>query len=233
MKTLGILEADTLRPDLKTDYLSYGHMFTQLFERLGFSLDYKFFHIQQGQFPTAFECDAYLITGSKAGVYDDLPWIAPLQEWIKSNFERKEKLIGICFGHQILAHSLGGFAAKSNKGWGVGLHTAQVNKLPVWAEQTPPELTLIYSHQDQVEQLPPAATRIAGSDFCENAAFFIDQQVLSFQGHPEFSVDFTHRLLSQRSEQIGADLLQSKLDELTTPKDADIVGKWLAKFIQG
>src|SRR5690554_7637095 len=106
MKTLGILEADTLRSDLKADYLSYGHMFTQLFERLGFSFDYKFFHIQQGQLPTAFECDAYLITGSKAGVYDDLPWIAPLQKWINSSFERDRKSTRLNSSHVRISYAV-------------------------------------------------------------------------------------------------------------------------------
>lgn len=232
MKTLGIIQADSLYPDLEADYLSYGHMFIRLFERLGFSFNYQFFYVQDGQLPAAFECDAYLITGSKAGVYDELLWIAPLQEWIRANFERKEKLLGICFGHQLLAHSLGGFAAKSEKGWGVGLHSTQIESMPSWLDSNQQELTLIYSHQDQVEQLPPQAKRLSGSEFCENAAFYIDQQVLAFQGHPEFSVDFTRRLLSRRGDRIGACKLKCKLDELGAPKDADLVGQWLARFIQ-
>lgn len=234
MKTLGILQADSLYPDLEADYVSYGHMFKRLFERLGYQFDYRFYAIQQGQFPAAFECDAYLITGSRAGVYDELGWIAPLQEWISANFKRHEKLLGICFGHQILAHTLGGFAAKSTKGWGVGLHNTNVERLPSWAEQGNAQdgLTLIYSHQDQVKHLPPQAQLIAGSDFCENAAFFIDQRVLAFQGHPEFTVDFTRRLLNRRADLVGIDLLKHKLNELTQPKDADIVGHLLASFIQ-
>lgn len=232
MKTIGILEADTLYSDLKVEYISYGHMFTQLFDRLGFSFNYQFFQVQQGQLPTEHQCDAYLITGSKAGVYDELPWISPLQEWIKDSFERNEKIMGICFGHQLLAHTLGGFADKSKKGWGVGLHSTQIENIPSWSGHKQEELTLIYSHQDQVNQLPPLATRLAGSDFCENAAYFIDERVLAFQGHPEFSVEFTRRLLSRRAELIGTNKLQQKLDELTPPKDADIVGNWLAGFVQ-
>lgn len=233
MKTLGILEADTLYPDLQSDYRSYGYMFTQLFARLGFDFDYRFFDVQQGQLPAAFECDAYLITGSKAGVYDDLPWIAPLQAWIKASFSRNEKIMGVCFGHQLLAHSLGGFAGKSEKGWGVGLHQARLENTPTNTEHNHSVLTLIYSHQDQVERLPAGATRIASSDFCENAAFYIDERILAFQGHPEFSVDFTKRLLSRRADLIGTAKLQQKLEELNPTPDADRVGRWLAEFAQG
>src|SRR5690554_7721923 len=126
MKTLGIIEADELHPGLRDDYRSYGHMFVQLFERLGFSLDYRFFHIREGEIPSAFECAAYLITGSKAGVHDNLAWIPNLQQWISASFERQEKLLGICFGHQILAHALGGHADKSDNGWGVEIGRAHV-----------------------------------------------------------------------------------------------------------
>src|SRR5690554_7583752 len=104
MKTLGIIEADELHPDLKDDYRSYGHMFVQLFERLGFSFNYRFFHIQEDEFPSAFECDAYLITGLKAVVYDNLVWIPYVLQWISVCFERQDKLLVICFEHQILTH---------------------------------------------------------------------------------------------------------------------------------
>lgn len=232
MKTLGILETDTLYPDLLDDYRSYGHMFVQFFARLGLPLRYRFYQVQDGELPAHGDCDAYLITGSKAGVYDELAWIAPLQQWIRSAYAHGEKILGVCFGHQILAHSLGGFADRSEKGWGIGLHTTQLDQKPSWLPAETAEMTLIYSHQDQVKQLPPDAMRLTTSTFCEHAAFCIRDQILAFQGHPEFTADYLQRLLPRRENSIGSALLQEKLNNLSEPEDARRAGHWIAAFLQ-
>lgn len=231
MKTLGLLETDVLYDDLQADFRSYGHLFTEFFQRYGVSLNYRFYQVQQGELPQPGDCDAYLITGSKAGVYDDLPWLAPLQAWIREAFARQEKIIGICFGHQLLAHTLGGFAGRSPKGWGIGVRTETMIALPDWLPDTPITLTLIYSHRDQVERLPPQAIRMAGSEFCENAAFAIGDQILAFQGHPEFTPAYTRRLLPRRETCVGAELLQQGLNSLDRPTDAHRVCDWMATFI--
>lgn len=232
MKTLGLLETDTLYDDLLQDFSSYGTMFTRYFDSLGVHLNYRFYQVQQGELPQDLhECDAYLITGSKAGVYDDLPWIPPLQNWVKDAYAARRKLIGICFGHQLLAHTLGGHAARSPKGWGIGVHTTRVEHYPVWLNENLSHLRLIYSHRDQVEQLPPQARRLAGSDFCENAAFYIGQQVMAFQGHPEFTAEYTRRLLPRRESCIGSEVFQRGMSTLDHPTDAPRVGRWLGEFI--
>ena len=231
MKTLGLLETDVLYDDLQADFRSYGTMFTEFFARNGITLNYRFYQVQKGELPQPGDCDAYLITGSKAGVYDDLPWIPPLQSWINSAFTRQEKIIGICFGHQLLAHTLGGFAGRSPKGWGIGVRTERIVQLPVWANASADTLTLIYSHRDQVERLPVNATRIATSDFCENAAFAIDERILAFQGHPEFTPEYTRRLLPRRENCIGTELLRQKLQGLEQPNDSAMVCHWIAHFI--
>lgn len=231
MIKLGILEADTLYEDLLEDYGSYGQMFVRFFERLGYTFDYQFYAVQEQQLPAPFACDAYLLTGSKAGVYDNFPWLAPLATWVKEAFARQEKIAGICFGHQFLAHHLGGHAGLSDKGWGVGLHNTALQQLPQWASPiAQQQLTLIYSHQDQVQQLPPQAQCILTSDFCPNAAFAMDKRILAFQGHPEFTPEYLHRLLPRRVERIGEELLKTKLHELQPTQDADLVGHWLAQF---
>ena len=143
----------------------------------------------------------------------------------------RKKIIGICFGHQLLAHTLGGFAGRSPKGWGIGVRTETMIALPDWLPDTPTTLTLIYSHRDQVERLPPQAIRMAGSEFCENAAFAIGDQVLAFQGHPEFTPAYTRRLLPRRETCVGSALLQQGLNSLERPTDAHRVCDWMATFI--
>ena len=233
MKTLGLLETDTLYTDLVADYRSYGTMFRRFFDSLGIHFEYRFYQVQQGELPaSADECDAWLITGSKAGVYDDLPWIAPLQEWIRNAHAQDKKLLGICFGHQLLAHTLGGHAARSPKGWGVGVHTTGIVHRPLWLNDDLSHLRLIYSHRDQVERLPAGARLLASSEFCAHAAFYIDQRVLAFQGHPEFTPEYTRRLLPRRKSCIGEELFAQGMNTLNQPTDAERVGHWMADFIR-
>jgi GMP synthase-like glutamine amidotransferase len=232
LTTLGLLETDTLYDDLIPDYGSYGQMFAAFFDRLDGGLKYRYYQAKEGELPRAAnECDAYLITGSKAGVYDSDPWIGGLQSWIADFHQQGAKLIGICFGHQIIAHSLGGRAAKSTKGWGVGVHPCELIDPINSAEQS--ELNLLYSHQDQVETLPPNAQLIASSDFCQYAAFKIDHRVLSFQGHPEFTPEYLQRLLTRRIDAIGETRFARAMASLTEVTDEPQVGQQLLDFIYG
>ena len=246
MTTLGLLETDILYDDLIPDYGSYGQMFARFFDDLNSDpnnkLKYRYYHVQEGELPKDIaECDAYLITGSKAGVYDPLPWISSLQTWITDFHQQRAKLIGICFGHQVLAHSLGGEATKSSKGWGIGVHTTtllvgdeQISKSSKthtnkYSEGSP--LRLLHSHQDQVQKLPPQAQLLASSDFCQNAAFKIDDRVLSFQGHPEFTPLYLQRLLGRRRSVIGEEVFSKAIASLNQDTDAAQVGRWLIEFI--
>ena len=224
---LGLLETDTLYEGLIDDYGSYGKMFAGFFEALGGQLSYRHYQVQAGELPQhPDECDAYLITGSKAGVYDPLPWIAALQQWIVDFHRQRAPIIGICFGHQIIAHSLGGTAAKSNKGWGLGVLSCEQS-----LSRDGSTLRLIHSHQDQVLQLPPQATRLAGSDFCPNAALAIDDCVLTFQGHPEFTPVYLQRLLERRKGRIDKAIIDRAVASLATATDHEKVGRYLLDFI--
>ena len=232
MTTLGLLETDILYDDLLDDYGSYGQMFARFFDELNGGLEYRYYQVQQGELPQhPDECDAYLITGSKAGVYDPLPWMAPLQKWIADFYRRDAKLTGICFGHQIIAHSLGGYADKSARGWGVGVLATQARNFNQQHESTHGTLRLIHSHQDQVITLPPGAICLTGSDFCPNAAMALGNTVLTFQGHPEFTPEYFRRLIHRRREAIGKTRYNAALDSLEQATDHRHVGQWLLNFI--
>lgn len=240
--TLGLLETDKLEPDLIDEYGSYGRMFSRYFDTLDGQLNYRYYRVEDGELPRHVgECDAYLITGSRAGVYDALPWLAPLANWIVDFHARSAKIIGICFGHQMIAHSLGGQAARSAHGWGLGVHdtTIAVKGLEQgtrWhagdAGDRGAVLRLIHCHQDQVERLPPNAQLLAGSDFCRYAAYAIDDRVLSIQGHPEFTPDYFRRLFVSRADDLPPGQLDTALASLATATDHERVGRWLLGFIR-
>src|SRR5699024_3696885 len=110
------------------------------------------------------------ITGSRHGVYDKLPWIEGLKDFLRRARAAPVPIIGICFGHQIMAEAFGGRAEKSAKGWGIGVQEYAVHAgAPGWMAGAPARVTLHALHQDQVTAIPSDAVCLASSPFCEFA----------------------------------------------------------------
>lgn len=177
--------------------------------------------------------DAVLITGSPAGVYDDLPWIAPLKSWIQRAAEGGVPQVGICFGHQLMAEAFGGRAHQAPQGWGLGRHAYRVNGTEPWMGSAKQEVHLAVSHQDQVLEVPATARILAHSAFTPYAALVYDHApAMSFQGHPEFSPHFADALIrSRRGTRVSEALADEALDSLRAPLDSDVVAGWIAGFL--
>jgi GMP synthase-like glutamine amidotransferase len=172
--------------------------------------------------------EAYIVSGSPAGVYDPLPWIGPLSRFLVEARGRA-KLVGICFGHQIMAEAFGGAVAKSDKGWGVGLHRYDVTAAAPWMDGAE-SFAIPASHQDQVFELPPQSRAVAASPFTPFAALeYLDSAAISFQGHPDFSPEFTRALLDIRRDRLAdADGAIASLD---APNDRARVAGWIRTFL--
>lgn len=154
---------------------------------------YKTYDIQAGQFPSsAEEADGWIITGSKHGVYEEHDWLGPLETLILSIVKSDSPLIGICFGHQIVAKAMGGIVEKSEEGWIVGLRTYEM--------QDGSKFTAYAWHQDQVIVPPPGARVIVQSDNCRFAGLLYPGKALTLQSHPEFTGRYFVGLLDDRSE---------------------------------
>ncbi|MBJ9975691.1 amidotransferase [Pseudomonas sp. S75] len=228
-----ILETDVLRPELTAQYQGYGRMFEQLFSRQPIAAEFCVYNVMNGDYPPEDESfDAYLVTGSKADSFGSDPWIQTLKAYLLKLHARGEKLLGVCFGHQLLALVLGGKAERADRGWGLGTHRYRLAAHAPGMDPEVKELTLLISHQDQVTQLPEGATLIASSDFCPNAAYHIGDQVLCFQGHPEFVHDYSRALLDARQDRLGNEVYNQAVASLSTAHQGDLVGEWMLRFIQ-
>lgn len=231
---IGLLETDILYDDLIKDYGSYGLMFEKYFRQLDNSeLEFAYYHVQQGELPLHLaECDAYIVTGSKAGAYEDHAWIEPLTNWIVAADQAKVKVLGICFGHQIIAQALGGSVEMSDKGWGMGVRSLSTIADSPFAQSLPKSLDLIYSHKDQVIELPPTARNFLSDNFCPYAGFTIGQHIVTFQGHPEFSAEYSKRLLVRRADSIGEPTFSQGIDSLRQNTDANYIGRLILDFLR-
>ena len=131
--------------------------------------------------PTAARFDGYLLPGSEKGVYDDAVWMEPLQGFLLLLRDAQVPLVGICFGHQLMAHTFGGRAQKMDHGMATGVRAFEVDGAT---------LTGHVLHQDQVVERPASATVIGRAPYCANAVLRYDFPALSFQFHPEYTPAF-------------------------------------------
>lgn len=226
MSRLAILETGYPPRSLQPRFGTYSAMFEAL---LGSALIEATYDVTHGALPARPEDHgAYLITGSSAGVYDDLPWIEPLKQFLIAA-KGKTKLVGICFGHQIMAEAFGGHTAKSGRGWGIGLHDYRVNGGSSWTEGLT-RIAVPVCHQDQVIEQPPRTTLVGGNDFCPIGILaYDDQPAMSVQFHPEFEPAFVDALIDLIGDAIPDP--ESARASLMRPNDRQGVARWIREFV--
>ena len=227
-----ILETDDLRPEFVERYQGYGRMFERLFERQPIAVQFTTCNVVAGEYPGDEQVfDAYLVTGSKADSFGDEPWIHTLKDYLLARYQRGDTLLGVCFGHQLLALVLGGTAERAVQGWGVGMHQYRLHETAPWMSPRLDNLDLLISHQDQVTRLPADAEVIASSEFCPFAAYRIGQQVLCFQGHPEFIHGYSRALLDLRQDALGSQIYSKGVASLEQEHHGTTVAEWMMRFV--
>ena len=229
---LGILQSGEINPAIADGLPGYQDMYSALFADADPSISVSYVPVRDGIFPTDLDAfDAYVVTGSPRGVYDDDTWITPLHDLLRALYALGKPLIGICFGHQIIANALGGTAVKSPKGWGVGIRTTPVISAADIFPEGAESYDLLYMHQDQVTALPEGAEVLMGDEFCPIAAWRIGHQVLCFQGHPEFTHDVVGAIIDLREDSIGKHRAAEGHHSLERPHDGAAIGRIITNFL--
>lgn len=220
---IGILQTGHSPDNMKEQLGDYGEMFTKLLG--GHDFEFHIWSVVDGDFPdSAVDADGWLITGSKFGAYEGHDWIPPLEQLILAIRDTGRPLVGVCFGHQIIAKALGGKVEKFDGGWSVGRTEYTVNGAP---------MALNAWHQDQVTALPQGAQVVGSSDFCANAALLYDNQIWTIQPHPEFNADFIDGLIRTRGKGVVPD---DKLADagklLDDPTNNADIAAYIAEFFK-
>ena len=229
---LGILNADQVKPEFVKEFGEYPDMFAEIFRAIDPDISLITYELVNGEYPADVdEVDGYVITGSKLSVYDDVPWVHELKSFVKQLHEKKKKVIGICFGHQMVAEALGGAVEQAELGWCVGGHSNQLNKDAESYGLHGQAVLLRSNHKDQVTELPEGAIVLAGNNSCPISSIGIGDHILTFQGHPEFSEGYARALLNMRREIFGEELFHTAIDSLEIDPDNHRIASCIIDFV--
>ena len=232
--TLGILLCDHMSREILGDAADelggYDGLFIRLFGAAaaadGIDLETRTYDVAAGDMPdhTA-DADGWLITGSRLAVYGESEWIAGLEAFVRSCVADGVALLGVCFGHQLIAQALGGTVIEAPNGWDVGVidYEATADADPAM----PDGFAIIGSHQDQVVALPPGAVTTVTAPNCPIAGFAFGAKVATVQGHPEFLKANTEPLVRSRLDLIGQERALAGIATLDRPTDGLAVARWM------
>ena len=220
---IGILQTGHVPEQLAPESGDYADMFERMLAGHGFR--YRVWQVVDGEpLPEVDAADGWLISGSRHGAYEDHPWIKPLEAFIRAAYGAHVPVVGICFGHQIIAQAMGGKVEKFARGWSVGATRYDFDGQ---------QLVLNAWHQDQVVERPESARVLAHNDFCENAALLYDDRMLTIQAHPEFQPAFIDGLIRTRGKNVVPDpLLAVASANLDQPLDNPALGNRIAAFFK-
>jgi GMP synthase-like glutamine amidotransferase len=201
----------------------YGDMFQRLLAGQG--LTFRVWSVVDMDFPeSVHDAEGWLLTGSRHGAYEDHPFIKPLEDFIRKAHAEGVPMVGICFGHQIIAQALGGKVEKYRGGWSVGPTRYRLNG---------EEVRINAWHQDQVVKVPEGAEVVGTSPFCENAALVYGDRAFTVQAHPEFDNAFLTELIAARGRGLVPDRLLAEAEaELADPVDSSKLARQIADFFK-
>ncbi|KAK6082651.1 GMP synthase [Seiridium cupressi] len=241
---LAILECDTPVPAVQEKYNNggYGAVFTDLFRRatapepLESQLELSY-HDVVNQYETAYpdpeSLDAVLISGSKHNSFESDEWILRLVQYTRRLLEAgRVRIIGVCFGHQIVARAMGTEVGRSVRGWELSVTEMQLTDQgkKIFGKDT---LRIQQMHRDAVSAHPQGTIALAHTDVCAVQGFYIPKRVIAVQGHPEFTEFIVTRILHMRHEQkIFSDgLYEDAMSRAGKDHDGVLIAQAFLKFL--
>ncbi|WP_144289959.1 type 1 glutamine amidotransferase [Ideonella sp. A 288] len=190
------------------------------------------YRVSDGQWPDDVAGhDAWVITGSPASVNDDRPWIGRLEALVRERHAQRRAMVGLCFGHQVIAKALGGRVGPSLGGGRFGTAPLQLQQPQPWMQPPQADLSLYAAHVDQVLEPAPQAVVLGGDAFCPVGACAIGTHVFTTQYHPEFSRAVMDDVLDEMAPHLPAADLARGRAQLARPVDAPLVWQWIARFV--
>lgn len=191
--------------------------------------------VHEGQpLPAPDSVSAVVITGSPAYVTDLEEWNFTAATFIKEVYAQQTPILGVCYGHQLIAWAFGGkvdFHAGGREIGTVSIDFSAAAKNDRLFQELPTTIAVNVSHQQSVIELPDDAIRLASNDFDPNHGFRLGESTWGVQFHPEFSKEITQAYILARQVDINAEGLDAQALHsavLDTPESADILRRFMA-----
>ncbi|KAK0637072.1 class I glutamine amidotransferase-like protein [Bombardia bombarda] len=241
---LAILETDTPIPSVSAKYDGYFGVFQSLFSRAVaptpldqiLTLTRHDVVNDLNSYPALDAIDAILITGSRHNAFGDDDWITALVEFTRKALLTggRVRVIGVCFGHQIVGRTMGVLVDRSDRGWEVSVTEIRLTEKGRELFGGRETLRIQQMHRDQVFALPAGAELLAETDVCPNQGFVVPGKVITVQGHPEFTDFIMEELLKARHATglFTDDMFQSGLERNKQQADGELIASVFVKFLQ-
>lgn len=236
MITIGILECGRNLERWLPEHGGFADWFPPLLAHADRDCAFRVYRAVSGELPEdPLQCDAWLLTGSPASVYENQPWQQALTRFVQEAAVLRP-VVGICYGHQHLHAALGGRVGL-HESWGVGIHAYGIRAMPDWlppliAAQSKAGLRMIALHRDQVVEAAPGTSVLAANDHCPLAITTIGANVLTIQAHPEMTREQAAEIYHHHYHDIGPAAAQCAIDSLSGPLDATLAAHWIISFIR-
>jgi len=242
---IAILECDTPLDQTRSKYGSYGGVFTALLKVGADALSHPgltsssgleiscYDVVSEQKYPELEDIDAILITGSRYNSFDDDPWIVKLVEFTEEVLkQRRVRIIGVCFGHQIVGRAMGVKVDRSDKGWEASVTAIDLTKRgqEIFGR---PALALHQMHRDIVYTYPPDVEQLAYTEKCSVQGMYISKRLITVQGHPEFNEEIVRELLVARHKAgvFDDELFGDAMGRVDKYQDGVVVAKAFLKFL--
>lgn len=228
---VGLLVCDHVAPELSSaaSGRDYPEMYQDLLCGAEPTLGFTVMDAVGGELPTdPGACDGWVVTGSRFDAFGSDPWLAGLAEFLREAHHRRARVVGVCFGHQMVAQALGGKVERA-RSWKAGPQRLEAEDTAWYAGAA---VTIHGMHRDEVTVLPPGARPVGRGTTAATPIYVVEENVLCIQDHPEFDDGYARALVERRRERLGEGLADAALEQIgAVSLDRDLVARWLVDFL--